>query len=577
MFREMLTDCLCWILRRTLGAQEPRHIQKYVEVASAAQRSESPAKAIHQHFPKPLLKIEALSVCFYTPEAVINAVRGVGLSIYENEILALVGESGSGKTATAMSIPRLLPNNALPPEGSIIFDDVDLLALSEPAIRKLRGDRISVIFQDPMNSLNPLHTIEKQIAENIRLRRSLSKNEISARVVELLHTVGLPEAESRLNDYPHMFSGGQRQRIMIAMALANNPELLIADEPATALDAAIQTQIIELLRDIQSRTKMAILFITHDLGLVEKIADRVAVMKNGEIVETGLTYDILNNPKHFYTKQLVLSDYANTPVDFKPGAPAIMTGENISVDFPIQKSIFKKNTEHISAVRDVSVVIRQGQTTGVVGESGSGKTTLGMALLRLEKCKGRILFMGNEIHDLNPKAIRQARRYMQPVFQDSYGALNPIMTVEEIIDEGLRLHYAEMQHDMRRDITINTLHDAGLPLQILDRLPHELSGGQRQRVALARALALRPELIVLDEPTSSLDRFIQARLIELLRDIQKTYNIAYLFISHDMKAVKALSHYIYVMRQGQIVEHGSAEQIFENPKDRYTKALIKAA
>jgi len=527
--------------------------------------------------PMNLLNIEGLSVDFSTPQGIVHAVRGIELTVGKNEILALAGESGSGKTVTAMSIPRLLPDNALPIEGSILFDGIELLKLQELAIRKLRGDRISVIFQDPMNSLNPLHTIEEQIAENIALHRSLSKKETKDRVIELLHIVGLPEAETRLEDYPHMFSGGQRQRVMIAMALANDPELLIADEPTTALDVTIQAQILELLRDIQSRTQMAILLITHDLDVVRRIADRVAVMQNGEIVETGAVSDILKNPQHHYTKRLVQTGYVEMPADFDGNTPEVMNGENISVDFPIHKGFFRKSAGCISAVKDVSVVIRRGQTTGVVGESGSGKTTLGMALLRLEKCKGKIHFMGNALHDLDQKSIRQMRRNMQPVFQDSFGALNPAMTLEEIVGEGLRLHYPETPQDERHDVIVNTLRDVGLSAQLLDRLPHELSGGQRQRVALARALALKPELIVLDEPTSSLDRFLQIQLMELLVNIQRTYNIAYLFISHDIKAVRAISHYIIVMRQGQVVEHGTAKQIFECPKDSYTQALISAA
>ena len=520
---------------------------------------------------QPLLNIKNLSVRFSIPGGIVHAVRRVELAVQKNEIMALVGESGSGKTATAMAIPQLLPNNAMPIEGSIVFDGVELLKLPEPAIRKLRGDRISVIFQDPMNSLNPLHTVEKQIAEKIKIHSSVSKKEAGARAVELLHAAGLPKAETRLGDYPHMFSGGERQRIMIAMALANNPELLIADEPTTALDASVQAQILELLKNIQSRTQMSVLFITHDLGVVGKIADRVAVMKNGEIVETGAVAEILKTPGHAYTKNLAGADCMDMPPDFDPYAPPVMIGENISVDFPTCKVFFRRNNEYISAVKDVSIVMRHGQTTGIVGESGSGKTTLGMALLRLEKSRGRILFMGNGLHDLKPKEIRMMRRNMQPVFQDSLGALNPAMTVEEIIGEGLRLHYPETR---RRDTIINVLSDVGLPAQLLDRLPHELSGGQRQRVALARALALKPELIVLDEPTSSLDRLMQARLIGLLRNIQETYNIAYLFISHDMKTVRALSHYIFVMRHGRIVEHGPARQIFECPKDSYTKTLI---
>jgi len=374
-----------------------------------------------------------------------------------------------------------------------------------------------------------------------------------------------------------MFSVGQRHRIMIAMALANEPELLIADEPTTALDIPVQTQILELLKDIQSRTQMAILYITHDLGSVGKIADRAAVMKNGEIVETGAVDDVLKNPEHPYTKRLVRTECTNISPNFDPNAQAIMACENISVNFPTRKGFFRRNSSYISAVKNVSLVIRRGQTTGIVGESGSGKTTLGMALLKLEKSKGRILFMGNDLNDSNPKAIRLMRRYMQPVFQDSFGALNPAMTVEEIVGAGLRLHYPEMRHDRRQDIIIQTLDNVRLSAHLLDRLPYELSGGQRRRVALAGALALKPELIVLDEPTSSLDRFIQVQLIELLRDIQKKHNIAYLFISHDMKTVSTLSHYIFVMRHGRIVEHGPARQIFEDPKDRYTQTFINAA
>jgi len=526
---------------------------------------------------QPLLNIKNLSVRFSTPKSIIQAVKGINLAVQKNEILALVGESGSGKTAAAMSILRLLPYNALQLEGSILFNGVELLNLPERSIQKLRGRHISVVFQDSMNSLNPLHTIGKQIAENISNHCSFNRKEIRARVIELLHTVGMPEAESRLGDYPHTFSGGERQRIMIAMALANNPELLIADEPTTALDVAIQTQILDLLKDIQSRTKMAILFISHDLGIVGRIADSVAVMENGLIVETGVCRDILKNPKQFYTKRLVRTDYARISHDFDINAPAVMTGENISVDFPARKGFFRRTAGYFSAVKDVSIVMRRGQTTGVVGESGSGKTTLGMALLRLEKSRGKILFLGNAIHDLNPKAIRRLRRDMQPVFQDSYGALNPAMTVNEIIGEGLHIHCPETRQDKRRDTIICALRDVGLSTQILDRLPHELSGGQRQRVALARALALKPELIVLDEPTSSLDRLMQIKLIGLLRDIQKTYKIAYLFISHDMKTVKALSHYILVMRHGRIIEHGPARQIFEEPKELYTQTLISAA
>ncbi|MDR0310810.1 MAG: dipeptide ABC transporter ATP-binding protein [Acidobacteriota bacterium] len=510
--------------------------------------------------PQPLLSINDLSVRFSTPKGFIHAVRGIDLVIHRKEILALVGASGSGKTATAMSIPRLLPGNALPPEGCVEFNGKNLLTIPESEMRNIRGNRISTIFQDPANSLNPLHTIGEQVAEVITRHRRSGRREVMERAAELFDIAGLPEAKSRMGDYPHTFSGGQRQRVMIAIALANDPELLIADEPTTSLDVAVQAQILDLLKDIQSRTRMSILFITHDLGIVERIADRVAVMKAGKIVETGTAGDILRNPKHSYTKRLVMAGYGEMPPDFAPDAPVIMAAENLSVDFPVKKGFFRK--EHTSAVKDVSIVIRRGQTVGIVGESGSGKTTLCMALLRLEKNKGNIFFNGNAINDLSPKAVRQMRCYYQPVFQDSSGALNPAMAVEEIIGEGLRLHYPEMRRDRLRGATIAALRDVGLPAQMLDRLPHELSGGQRQRVALARALALRPKLIILDEPTASLDRFVQTQLVELLRNLQKAYGMAYLFISHDMKIVRALSHYIYVMRQGQIIEHGPAKEIF---------------
>lgn len=525
---------------------------------------------------QPLLSIKGLSVRFSTPKGIIHAVRGIDLVIQRKEILGLVGASGSGKTVTAMSIPGLLPNNALPPDGFVEFNGKNLLTLSDAEMRNIRGDRISTIFQDPANSLNPLHTIGEQVAEIIMRHRPLGRKETMQRVAELFDIAGLPEAKSRLGDYPHTFSGGQRQRVMIAMALANDPELLIADEPTTALDVTIQVQILDLLKDIQSRTQMSILFITHDLGIVDRIADRVAVIKAGKIVETGATGDILRNPKHYYTKNLVLADYGKMSPIFTSDTSVVMACENLSVDFPVNKGFFKRTAGYTSAVKDVSIVIRSGQTVGIVGESGSGKTTLGMALLKLRKSKGNVYFIGSAINDLNSKYFRQMRRDIQPVFQDSSGALNPSMTVEEIICEGLQIHYPETQRDKRHDIIVTALRDVGLSMQILDRLPHELSGGQRQRVALARALALKPKLIVLDEPTSSLDRLVQAQLVELLRNLQKTHGMVYLFISHDMKIVRALSHYIYVMRQGQIVEHGPAKEIFGNPKNPYTQALINA-
>ena len=522
----------------------------------------------------PLLTIKDLSVRFSTPNGIVHAVRGVNLAIQRNEILALVGASGSGKTVTAMSIPRLLSNNALPPDGFVEFDGNNLLTISEYDIRKIRGNRISVIFQDPTNSLNPLQTVGKQVAEVITRHCPLDRKETIERVLELFDIVGLPEAKSRLDTYPHTFSGGQRQRIMIAMALAGDPELLIADEPTTALDVTIQAQILDLLKSIQLRTQMSIFFVTHDISIVGRIAGRVAVMKDGKIVEAGACADILNGPAHLYTRRLIQTDYSMTASDFNQAAPVIMVCENLTVKFPIQKGFLKKTTGYIHAVKDVSITIRQGQTASIVGESGSGKTTLCMALLRLEKSSGRVVFMGSGIQNLKPKAIRQMRQNMQVVFQDSSGALNPAMTVREIIVEGLQIHCPELRQDKQFNLIRSVLRSVGMEAQLLDRLPHELSGGQRQRVALARALVLKPKLIILDEPTSSLDRLVQAQLMELLRGIQKEYSIAYLFISHDMRVVRALSQYIYVLRLGQIVEHGPAREIFEKPKNPYTQSLI---
>ncbi len=523
-----------------------------------------------------LLNIKNLSVSFSTTNGILEAAKKVNLKVNKGEILALVGESGSGKTVTGLSIPKLLPNNVIALKGSILFDGRDLLVQSEKVIRGLRGNRISMIFQNPMESLNPLHTIEKQIGEIISLHRPLRKKETRERIIELLHLVGLSEAESRLGAYPHNLSGGQRQRVMIAMALANDPDLLIADEPTTALDVTIQAQILQLLKDIQMKTKMAILLITHDLGIVEKIADRVAVMRRGEIVETGSAMNIFRRPWHVYTRHLIEAEPKGMPLLSEPNAPVVMEMENVSVHFPIQKGPLKRTVGYVRAVEGVSSVMRQGQTVGVVGESGAGKTTLGMALLRLEKSEGIIIFMEKEIHKLKSKAIRPLRSDMQLVFQDSYGALNPRMTVDEIIGEGLQVHQPNIRYQERRKMIAEALLGVGLKEEMQDRLPHEFSGGERQRVAIARALVLKPKFIILDEPTSSLDRSVQAQMIDLLRDIQKKHQIAYMFISHDLRVIRALSHYVLVMHQGKVVEQGPTQQIFEEPKKPYTKTLLSA-
>ncbi|NLD39604.1 MAG: ABC transporter ATP-binding protein [Desulfatiglans sp.] len=524
-----------------------------------------------------LLTIKKLTVSFSSGNGIVEAVKEANLSIHKGEILALVGESGSGKTVTGLSIPQLLPGNVVKLEGSIAFDGMELLKQPETILRGIRGKRISMIFQEPMVSLNPLHTVQKQIGEMITQHHPLSKKEKRTRIIELLNIAGFPEGESRLNAYPHNLSGGERQRVMIAMALANSPDLLIADEPTTSLDVTIQTQILELLKEIQIRTQMAILLITHNLSIVEKIADRVAVMRYGEIVEEGTIEKIFLKPWHIYTKQLIDAVPKGEPTALDPKALEMVRFDNISVKYPIKKGLMKRTVNCIQAVKDVSSVIFEGQTLGVVGESGSGKTSLGMAILRLERFEGKAVFMGKEIHLLKEENMRRLRSKIQIVFQDPYGAFNPRMTVRNIIDEGLRVHQPHMQTQERNELIVKTLIEVGLEKDMLDRLPHEFSGGQRQRIAIARALVLKPKFIVFDEPTSSLDSLVQAQMIELFRDIQRKYRIAYMFISHDLKVIRALSHYVLVMCQGEVVEQGPVKQIFEKPKEPYTKTLLAAA
>jgi len=525
-----------------------------------------------------LLDIKDLSVFFRTPDGTVEAVKHSSLTIKRGEMLALVGESGSGKTVTGLSIPQLLPyQTAFHPSGSIMFDGKELMFASEVLLRELRGNRISMIFQEPMTSLNPLHNIEKQIGEILRVHRGMDKQKARSRIIEVLHMVGLTEAESRLKAFPHQLSGGQRQRVMIAMALANEPDLLIADEPTTALDVTIQAQILELLKDLQTRLNMSVLLITHDLGIVSKIADRVAVMTQGEIVETGDVNVIMNEPKHSYTRHLIEAEPKGSPVEPDQGSAVIVAAKDLKVHFPVTKGILRRTVSMVRAVDGVTVTVRAGQTIGVVGESGSGKTTLGLALLRLTKSDGRIVFMGRNIQDMNSRALRPMRRHMQIVFQDPYGSLSPRMTVGEIIAEGLKVHEPGRANSELRKIIAEALAEVGLEEQMQDRLPHEFSGGQRQRIAIARAIALKPEFIVLDEPTSALDRSVQSQIIDLLRDLQIRHNIAYIFISHDLMVVRALSHYVLVIRKGQIVEHGPAQQIFSDPGEEYTRTLLAAA
>lgn len=527
---------------------------------------------------QPLLSIADLSVEFDVPGGPVQAVRGVSLDIARGETVALVGESGSGKSVTALSVMQLLPYPmARHPTGSITFHGEELVGAPRRTLQRIRGDRIGMIFQEPITSLNPVHTIEKQIREVLIIHKGLSMTAARARVLELLDLVGVRDAAQRLTAYPHELSGGQRQRVMIAMALANEPDLLIADEPTTALDVTIQAQILRLLADLQSELGMAMLFITHDLGIVGKLADRVCVMNGGEIVETGAANKVFSQPTHAYTKQLLAAEPTGTkepaPID---GAPVI-SGDNVRVWFPIKKGLMRRTVDHIKAVDGISLSIRQGETVGVVGESGSGKTTLGMALLRLERSDGEIQFEGKNIERLDTGAMRPLRREMQVVFQDPFGSLSPRMSVGQIIAEGLRVHEPDTSDEVRDQRVIEALTEVDLDPESRHRYPHEFSGGQRQRIAIARAIVLKPKFIVLDEPTSALDRSVQAQIVDLLRRLQREYNLAYMFISHDLRVVRALSDYVVVLRNGKVMEQGPSATLFDNPTHPYTKALMAAA
>ena len=526
----------------------------------------------------PLLEITDLSVSFGRGAREVKAVRNASFDIGAAETVALVGESGSGKSVTALSAMRLLPYPmAWHPGGSIRFDGEEILTAPPARIRDLRGNRMTMIFQEPLTSLNPLHTVEKQIAETLILHKGMNRRRARDRVVELLHLVGLPEAESRLNALPHEFSGGQQQRVMIAMALANEPALLIADEPTTALDVTIQAQILKLLRDLQAELHMALLLITHDLGIVRQMAERVCVMTDGEIVEKGSVEQIFERPEHPYTRRLLASEPKGRPEPGPADAAAIIRSTDARVWFPIKRGVLRRTVDHIKAVDGITLTVRQGHTLGVVGESGSGKTTLGRALIRLQRSEGAIVFEGRDLQGLSWKALRPLRRRMQIVFQDPFGSLSPRMSVGQIVEEGLKIHRLGGTADERRELIGRALEEVGLDPEVRDRYPHEFSGGQRQRVAIARALVLKPDFIVLDEPTSALDMSVQAQIVQLLRDLQKAHNLAYLFISHDLKVVRALAHDVLVMRHGKVVEQGPAEQIFANPREPYTRALMAAA
>ena len=527
---------------------------------------------------EPLLSVRDLSVAFTQGGNQSIAVDHISFDLAKGETVALVGESGSGKSVSALSVLKLLPYpTASHPSGKILFQGADLLAMNEKQLRSVRGNKITMIFQEPMTSLNPLHTIEQQIVEILKLHQGLGDRQAKARTLELLNEVGIREPQKRLDAYPHQLSGGQRQRVMIAMALANEPELLIADEPTTALDVTVQAQILELLAGLKSRKGMSMLFITHDLGIVRKIADRVCVMTKGKIVETGPTKDIFANPQHTYTKHLLAAEPKGKPPAANDAAKPVMTGHDIKVWFPIKKGFFRTTVDNVKAVDGIDVTVRAGQTLGVVGESGSGKTTLGLALARMISSTGTIQFNGRDINQLSFNAMRPLRRELQIVFQDPFGSLSPRMSVSEIIEEGLKIHEPKLSPDQRDDKVVAVLKEVGLDAATRNRYPHEFSGGQRQRVAIARAMVLNPRFVMLDEPTSALDMSVQAQVVDLLRSLQAKHDLAYLFISHDLKVIRALANDVIVMRNGRIVEAGPSEQIFERPQTDYTKALISAA
>ena len=525
-----------------------------------------------------LLQARNLSVAFSQGGRETLAVNRVSFKIGRGETVALVGESGSGKTVSALSIVKLLPYpSASHPSGEIFFQGRNLMAATENELREIRGSRISMIFQEPMTSLNPLHTIERQVGEVLKVHRGLDDATAHARVIELLRKVGIHDPERRLGAFPHELSGGQRQRVMIAMALANEPDLLIADEPTTALDVTIQAQILELLQDLSREMGMAMLLITHDLGIVRKMARRVYVMKSGEIVEEGHTEAIFSDPQHAYTQHLLAAEPKGEPGPFVSTAPLVVETEDLKVWFPIKTGLLKRTTDYVKAVDGISLDLREGQTLGIVGESGSGKTTLGLAILRLISSKGPIVYLGNRIDGFSSSQMRPLRKEMQIVFQDPYGSLSPRLSVGQIIEEGLLIQQPGLGYDERRDRVGTALTEVGLEPEAQDRYPHEFSGGQRQRIAIARAMVLQPKFVMLDEPTSALDMSVQAQIVDLLRGLQAKRHLAYLFISHDLRVVRALCNYVIVMRNGKVVEEGPADQIFDHPRETYTQALLAAA
>ena len=525
-----------------------------------------------------LLEVTDLSVEFRQGQQVTRAVDKVSFSIAKGETLALVGESGSGKSVSALSILKLLPYPAARhPSGSVKFKGEELLDADERDLRRVRGNDITMVFQEPMTSLNPLHTVAQQLDEILELHSPLTVKQRRARSIEMLKKVGVREAESRLEAYPHQLSGGQRQRVMIAMALANNPDLLIADEPTTALDVTVQAQILELLRELKEELGMALLLITHDLGIVRHMADRVCVMQGGRIVEAGVTEEVFARPQHAYTRQLLAAEPRGLPPKADPEAATVLTADNLKVWFPVKRGFLRRTVSHIKAVDGVSIEVKEGQTLGVVGESGSGKTTLGLAILRLIHSEGPIVYLGRRIDGFDAGDMRPLRKEMQIVFQDPYGSLSPRLSIRQIVEEGLTVQKKDLSFEEREERVAQALSEVGIDPAAMERYPHEFSGGQRQRIAVARALALDPKFVMLDEPTSALDMAVQAQIVDLLRELQRKHNLAYLFISHDLRVVRALANFVVVMRDGIIVEQGTAEELFTQPKEDYTKALIAAA
>jgi microcin C transport system ATP-binding protein len=526
-----------------------------------------------------LLEISRLGVTFGSGENRVEAVKELSYGLDRGETVGLVGESGSGKSVSALSIMQLLPYPLAqhPPGSSIRFKGEELVDAGEARMRQIRGNEIAMIFQEPMTSLNPLHHIEKQVSEPLLVHKGMTREQARSRTLELLDMVGIPEARNRLGAYPHELSGGQRQRVMIAMALANEPDLLIADEPTTALDVTIQAQILKLLRELAGEFDMALMLITHDLTVVRKMADEVVVMTEGEAVEQGAAKQLLDAPQHPYTRRLLAAEPSGEPMQARPNAPIVVQGNDVKVHFPVKKGVLKRTVDHVRAVDGIDLVVRAGHTVGVVGESGSGKTTLGMALLRLVASRGAIRFRERDIQGLRPREIRPLRREMQVVFQDPYGSLSPRLSVGQIVEEGLKVHGLGADGDDRERLIVEALEEVGLDPDSRFRYPHEFSGGQRQRIAIARAMVLKPRFVVLDEPTSALDMSVQAQIVDLLRDLQRRNDLAYLFISHDLRVVRALADHVIVMKDGVVVEQGPAADIFDHPRQAYTQALMKAA